>query len=84
MNEVLVLLAAARRVYYQEQPISVKYAKNKRRTKYHPDAVVAFTDGASVLVDKKPCPPLVNFDNIVKLDDLRQSIQVREEPTLSL
>jgi hypothetical protein len=59
-------------IYYQEQPVSIRYTKNKRWHSYHPDVLVSFRDGRSVLVEVKPCIPLVNFDNIIKYDAMSQ------------
>jgi hypothetical protein len=62
-------------IYYQEQPISVEYANNKRRSKYHPDVLVSFRDGTSILIEVKPCIPLLNFDNIIKYDAMLQQCE---------
>jgi hypothetical protein len=57
-------------IYYQEQPLTVEYTKNKRRPKYHPDALVAFLDGTSVVVEVKQVTSLVDFKNLIKYDTM--------------
>ena len=53
-------------LYYQEQPLSIRYKLNKQPRTYHPDALVVFTDGTSVLTEVKQTRQLVDFENIVK------------------
>jgi hypothetical protein len=53
-------------LWFQEQPLSIRYKLNGKRRTYYPDALAVFTDGTSVLIEIKPAQRLVDFENIVK------------------
>lgn len=62
-------------LYFQEQFGSIPYRSNGRRRKYHPDGLVALTDGRSFLVEVKHDVDLVAYNTLRKLEAMLQACE---------